>query len=62
LAAAVRRLHERVNDTLPEAAGPYAADTAYSALDPELMLWALAVIADSGRQERLSSPDLQAGA
>jgi uncharacterized protein (DUF2236 family) len=47
--AVVERLHERVRGTLPEAAGPNAAGTPYSAFDPELMLWTLAVIADSGR-------------
>jgi len=47
--ASVRRLHERVRGTLPEAAGGHPAGTAFSALDPELMLWTLAVIADSGR-------------
>jgi uncharacterized protein (DUF2236 family) len=47
--AAVHRLHERVQGTLPEAAGAHPAGTAYSAFDPELMLWTLAVIADSGR-------------
>jgi uncharacterized protein (DUF2236 family) len=47
--AVVRRLHERVGGTLPEAAGVHAAGTPYSAFDPELMLWTLAVIADSGR-------------
>ncbi len=47
--AGVRRLHERVNGTLPEAAGTHPAGTSYSAFDPELMLWTLAVIADSGR-------------
>lgn len=47
--AAVHRLHERVKGTLPEAAGVHAAGTSYSAFDPELMLWTLAVIADSGR-------------
>jgi uncharacterized protein (DUF2236 family) len=47
--ATVRRLHERVKGALPEAAGPHPAGTPYSALDPELMLWTLAVIADSGR-------------
>jgi uncharacterized protein (DUF2236 family) len=47
--AAVERLHERVKGALPEAAGAHAAGTAYSAFDPELMLWTLAVIADSGR-------------
>src|SRR6185295_223318 len=47
--AAVHRLHERVKGTLGEAAGAHAAGTSYSAFDPELMLWTLAVIADSGR-------------
>ncbi|HEU5143239.1 MAG TPA: oxygenase MpaB family protein [Solirubrobacterales bacterium] len=47
--AAVRRVHERVKGTLPAAAGSHSAGTPYSALDPELMLWTLAVIADSGR-------------
>lgn len=47
--AAVHRLHERIKGELPEAAGPHPAGAAYSAFDPELMLWTLAVIADSGR-------------
>jgi uncharacterized protein (DUF2236 family) len=47
--AVVQRLHERVNGTLSQAAGIHPAGTAYSAFDPELMLWTLAVIADSGR-------------
>lgn len=47
--AAVHRLHERVRGEIPEAAGKHAAGSAYSAFDPELMLWTLAVIADSGR-------------
>jgi uncharacterized protein (DUF2236 family) len=47
--AMVQRLHERVEGTLSEAAGTHAAGTPYSAFDPELMLWTLAVIADSGR-------------
>jgi uncharacterized protein (DUF2236 family) len=47
--AAVHRLHERIEGELPEAAGAHAAGAAYSAFDPELMLWTLAVIADSGR-------------
>jgi uncharacterized protein (DUF2236 family) len=47
--AAVHRLHERIEGTLPEAAGAHPAGAAYSAFDPELMLWTLAVIADSGR-------------
>jgi uncharacterized protein (DUF2236 family) len=47
--AVVHRRHERVAGTLPKAAGPHPAGTSYSAFDPELMLWTLAVIADSGR-------------
>jgi uncharacterized protein (DUF2236 family) len=47
--AAVHRLHERINGSLAEAAGPHPAGAPYSAFDPELMLWTLAVIADSGR-------------
>jgi uncharacterized protein (DUF2236 family) len=43
----VRRLHERVHGELPEGAGPFAKGTPYSAFDPELMLWTVAVIADS---------------
>jgi uncharacterized protein (DUF2236 family) len=47
--AVVRKLHERVKGALPEAAGAHPAGSSYSAFDPELMLWTLAVIADSGR-------------
>ncbi|MGE5527151.1 MAG: oxygenase MpaB family protein [Methanosarcina sp.] len=47
--AVVDRLHERVQGELPEAAGTHPAGSRYSAFDPELMLWTLAVIADSGR-------------
>jgi uncharacterized protein (DUF2236 family) len=47
--AAVHRLHERIKGTLTEDAGPHPAGAAYSAFDPKLMLWTLAVIADSGR-------------
>lgn len=46
---AVHRLHERIKGELPEAAGAHPAGTSYSAFDPELMLWTMAVIADSGR-------------
>jgi uncharacterized protein (DUF2236 family) len=48
--AKVRRLHETVKGELPEAAGRHPAGTPYSAFDPELMLWTMAVIADSGRE------------
>jgi len=47
--ARVHHQHLRVKGTLREAAGAHAAGAAYSAFDPELMLWTLAVIADSGR-------------
>src|SRR5690242_2375289 len=47
--AAVHRLHERIKGELEEPAGVHPAGTPYSAFDPELMLWTLAVIADSGR-------------
>ncbi len=47
--AAVDRLHERIKGELREAAGAHPAGAAYSAFDPKLMLWTLAVIADSGR-------------
>jgi len=64
--AAVHRLHERVKGKLPEAAGTHPAGSAYSAFDPELMLWTLAVIADSGRTmyetmvRELSRPEREA--
>jgi uncharacterized protein (DUF2236 family) len=46
--AFVRALHERVKGELPTDAGSYERGTPYSAFDPELMFWTLAVIADSG--------------
>lgn len=49
LLARVHAVHKRVIGTLPVDAGRYPAGTRYSALDPELMLWTLAVIADSAR-------------
>ena len=45
--AAVNHMHQRVNGTLPEDAGPYPAGTPYDALDPGLMLWTIAVMMDS---------------
>jgi uncharacterized protein (DUF2236 family) len=45
--ATVERLHQRVAGELPRAAGPFPAGTPYSAFDPELMLWTMAVVADS---------------
>jgi uncharacterized protein (DUF2236 family) len=48
--AKVHRLHQRIRGELSTPAGRHPAGSAYSALDPELMLWTLAVIADSGRE------------
>jgi uncharacterized protein (DUF2236 family) len=45
----VHRLHGRVEGRLSEDAGSTAAGTPYSALDPALMLWTVAVIADSAQ-------------
>jgi uncharacterized protein (DUF2236 family) len=47
--ARVRNQHDRVDGSLAGAAGAHAAGAHYSAFGPELMLWTLAVIADSGR-------------
>jgi uncharacterized protein (DUF2236 family) len=43
----VDRLHQGVIGQLPEEAGRWPAGTPYSAFDPDLMLWTVAVIADS---------------
>jgi uncharacterized protein (DUF2236 family) len=48
--ASVHRLHRQVEGRLPQAAGKHPAGTAYAALDQRLMLWTLAVIADSARE------------
>ena len=45
----VNHLHQSVNGALPEDAGVFPAGTPYSALDPELMLWTVAVMADSAQ-------------
>jgi uncharacterized protein (DUF2236 family) len=64
--AYVSKLHDRVNGTLPEDAGVTPAGTPYSAYDPALMLWTVAVIADSSERffelfvRRLSSSERQA--
>jgi uncharacterized protein (DUF2236 family) len=47
--AKVGRLHAGVRGALASDAGPVPAGTPYSALDPELMLWTIAVMADSAR-------------
>ncbi len=48
--AYVRRLHEGVHGELRADAGVTPAGTPYSALDPALMLWTVAVIADSAQR------------
>lgn len=48
--AAVDRMHSQVRGELPDAAGEMPAGTAYSAHDPELMLWTVAVSADSAHR------------
>lgn len=45
----VRRMHERVRGHLPHEEGTFPAGTPYDAFDPELMLWTMAVLADSSR-------------
>ena len=45
----VDRMHQRVRGELPGAAGVFPAGTPYSAFDPALMLWTVAVIADSAQ-------------
>ena len=45
--AAVARMHAPVQGKLGEDSGAYPAGTPYSAFDPELMLWTIAVAADS---------------
>ncbi len=45
--AMVERMHQKVRGEIPERAGRWPAGTSYSAFDPPLMLWTVAVIADS---------------
>ncbi len=60
--AAVRRMHDSVHGELADDAGAFAAGTRYSAHDPELMLWTIAVAADSAaRFYELLVRDLGAG-
>jgi uncharacterized protein (DUF2236 family) len=48
LTAHVRAMHRQVSGELVEAAGPFPAGTPYRADDPELLLWILAALAESG--------------
>lgn len=45
--AKVGKLHQRVRGELTQDAGPFPAGTPYDAFDPELMLWTVAVTAES---------------
>jgi uncharacterized protein (DUF2236 family) len=47
--ARVNEAHERVKGALPVDAGQYPAGSRYSALEPELLLWTIAVMADSAQ-------------
>jgi len=44
----VRAMHRRVHGRLPKRAGRYPAGTPYRADDPELLLWILFTLVDSG--------------
>jgi uncharacterized protein (DUF2236 family) len=44
----VRAMHRRVQGRLPSAVGPYSAGTSYRADDPDLLLWVLFTLVDSG--------------
>ncbi|HET8672746.1 MAG TPA: oxygenase MpaB family protein [Thermoleophilaceae bacterium] len=46
---AVHRMHQHVRGELPDDAGRFPAGTPYSAFDPSLMLWTVAVMADSAQ-------------
>ena len=46
--AIVRRVHSRMRGTLPEAVGSFPAGTPWGADDPDLLLWIIATLADSG--------------
>jgi uncharacterized protein (DUF2236 family) len=46
--ARVRRVHSRVRGTLPGAVGKFPAGTPWAADDPDLLLWIIATLADSG--------------
>jgi uncharacterized protein (DUF2236 family) len=43
----IRRIHTRVNGTLPDTVGPFPAGTPYSAEDPALLLWVHATLIES---------------
>ena len=46
--ATVRAMHARVRGTITDAVGPFSAGTPYAADDPELLMWVLFTLVDSG--------------
>jgi len=46
---AVHSMHQRVQGSLEQDEGTFAAGTPYDAFDPELMFWTMAMLADSSR-------------
>jgi uncharacterized protein (DUF2236 family) len=44
----VRAMHRRVRGSIPQGAGPFPAGTPYRADDPELLMWVLYTLVDSG--------------
>lgn len=48
LTGIARKMHGRVSGKLPEAVGPYPKGTPYAADDPELLMWVLFALVDSG--------------
>jgi uncharacterized protein (DUF2236 family) len=46
-AARINRIHDHVNGTLRESAGPYPAGTPYSAHDPQLLAWVQLTLLDT---------------
>jgi uncharacterized protein (DUF2236 family) len=48
VAREVRAMHRRVNGKLRTSVGPYPAGTEYRAGDPDLLLWVLFTLVDSG--------------
>ena len=47
VAAAINKIHDRVNGRLREGAGEFAAGTGYSAHDPALLAWVHATLVDT---------------
>jgi uncharacterized protein (DUF2236 family) len=47
--ASVNEVHEQIKGVLPVDAGKHSVGSQYSALDPELMMWTIAVMADSAQ-------------